>query len=192
MSTSDKSDQEALERAYEYLSKGNYADALSSFDLLARRGSLQANVYLGWMHQKGFGTRVDLKTAEGSYRVAASSGFVLGQYYLANLLRLSGNLSEALEWYEKAAAQRHSSASYWASVMYREGDGTSPDKTKSEKYLAVAASLGHYFAERDLARNRLRSAKTIVEVFQGLLAYIRAVIRGSIAAIRNPDETQLR
>ena len=190
--TSDKPEYQALERAHECLSRGDYADALRSFAALARQGVPQANVYFGWMYQKGLGIKVDLEMAEKCYRPAASTGLVLGQYYLASLLRLKGSLSEALEWYEKAAAQQHSSANYWASVMYREGDGTKPDKTKSERYLMTAASLGHCFAERDLARDSLRSAKTIIESLRALFSYVRAVIRGSIAAVRNPDDMQLR
>ena len=184
------SDQ-ALDRAHQLLTDGNYADALSSFESLAHEGVAQANVYLGWMHQKGLGTNVDLGRAEKCYKTAASNGLVLGQYYLATLLRLKGKLTEALQWYEKAAAQRHPSANYWASLMYREGEGTAPDGAKSEIYLKNAISLGHHFAERDLELARLRYAKNPIVMLRAAVAYIRAVVRGSVAAVRDPDEMRL-
>jgi TPR repeat protein len=190
--TSGKGDQIArLSEALELQAKGRFGEAADLMKLLADEGLSRANVHLGWMHQSGLGKPVDLVLAEKYYSRGAAAGDVVAEYYLASLLRLKGELERALEWYEKASQHGHSSASYWAYVLYSDRGSAEADRAKAKHYLEAAARNGHYFAQRDLAREGLRSAKGPLLACKYLGAYISAVARGAVAALRSAEQPGL-
>ena len=59
----------------------------------------------------------------------------------------SGNHSEAVEWYRKAAAQGHAAAQYNLGVCYSEGWGVEEDKSEAVEWHRKAADQGHAAAQ---------------------------------------------
>ena len=180
-----------LESALELQAQGKLKESADMLTLLVDAGLARANVYLGWMHQAGLGTRVDLVLAEKFYRAGASANEVVAKYYLASLLRINGDLVGALKWYESASENGHPSAPYWAYLLHSDRESPTFDQGKAMFYLEIAAARGHYFAQRDLARERLRSTKSPLLACKYIGAYVSAIVRGAFAAIRNAERPNL-
>ena len=58
------------------------------------------------------------------------------------------DFSNALIWFEKAAAQGHADAQYFCGMMYSEGKGTAADQAKALMWLEKAAEQDHVSAQQ--------------------------------------------
>ena len=78
---------------------------------------------------------------------------------MADLLRKMGRNSEAIRCYEVAARRGSASACNWLHVMYRNGLGAPSDLIKSRAFLEKSSSLGHLYANRDIAKSGIRGER---------------------------------
>ena len=88
-------------------------------------------------------------------RDLAERGSIQSQYKLALRYHtgdgVEQNLTEAIEWYKKAAARGHAEAQYTLAVRYYEGDGVEKNSWKAFKWYKLAAWQGHIEAQYSLA-----------------------------------------
>lgn len=145
-----------LRAAYAQVQSKDYVDAFAKLQTMAAQGSDLAHFYLGQMHEKGFGTKVDMDRAIEHYKVAGKSGSKTACYYLARLLWRLSRFDEARHWFQTGADRGNVSSLYWLSTMYEEGTGIIPNTTLAEQYRLKAAEAGHLFAQRDLLFRALR------------------------------------
>jgi len=181
---------ETLDHALKLQAEGRFDEAAALMRQVVDGGLARGHVHLGWMHQMGLGTPIDLSLAEKHYSTAAQVGDVQAEYYLASLLRSRGDSEGALHWYETASEHGHASAAYWAYVLHSDR-GADASQKRARHYLEAAAERGHYFAQRDLARDGLRSTKSPLLMCKYLVAYVSAVARGTVAALRNAEQPSL-
>jgi TPR repeat protein len=178
--------------AYELLDAGKYDEAARRFGELAAAGDASANLHLGWMAQKGLGSQADLAKAEQLYLRAHAQGASDAAYYLGTLYRSMNRARDALRYLEEAASKGHPSATYWAYVMYQDGEGISRDEDRAARLLQRAAELGHIFARRDLAKRMILGKLGIGKIPSGLYSFIANVFQSARLASSNPEDVRLR
>ena len=77
--------------------------AIEWFELATKQGETNAEVSLGYMHQKGIAVKPDAQEAERWFKAAANHGNQLGQLLLAELCLTQQRTGEAYEWAKVAA-----------------------------------------------------------------------------------------
>jgi TPR repeat protein len=75
-----------FDQAYADFKLGNYATALSEFEILAEAGNVAAQYNLGFMRAKGLGGPVDLVAAYVWFTLVAKAGQERGQRSLNELI----------------------------------------------------------------------------------------------------------
>ena len=96
-------------RGGEYVAydRANYSTALGVWVAQANTGDLQAQNYVGEIHEKGLGVAPNYEEAARWYRAAADKGHARAQSNLGFLfekgLGVKKDLAEAQKWYRKAA-----------------------------------------------------------------------------------------
>lgn len=114
----------------------------------------------------------------------------LGDYYYGNNKKFV-NMSTAIKWYEKAAAQNHSSAIFSLGYIYELGKGVPVDKEKGESYFLRLGSKQH-MSEIILAhlyetgRGREKNLDYALELYKKLPADIAA---GDVARVERKITT---
>lgn len=98
-----------LERGIRAYRNGDYAVALEHWEPLARAGSVDAQIYLGWLYSRGLGVEKNFATSARWYRLAAEQGDANAQYELGLLYELgqgvTADYAEAEHWYGRAIDQ---------------------------------------------------------------------------------------
>lgn len=156
MKTKSNGADPGSEAVYSLLREEKYESAFALANAQVLRGDESAVMYLGWMRERGAGCPRDENLAEKYYRQAAEAGSATAQFYLGRLLlRLSGD-TEARNWFVKAAEQRYSPALYRLALLTRRDSKGRTEE--ADNYLQQAASLGHYFARRDVLRQLIKSS----------------------------------
>ena len=178
--------------AHADMAAGRYESARVAFEDLASRGEMQALLYLGWMHERGLGGKVDESRAASYYQALCDTGDPVGCYHAASLKFRRRDVSGALELYSRAAVAGHPSAAYWASAILSGEGGYSRDPERATYFLTKAASLGHVFACRDLAKQRLQVAGSVRGKALALLEYCWAVLKGFSILAKNMDDPRVR
>lgn len=178
--------------AHRALSAGKYDVALREYQLLAERGSSNAWISLGWMHQHAAGTPKDLAMAEDCFRKAASLGDVTGVFHLARLFKEGGKHEAAFANFLSAAVREHLPSTYWTGSCYLLGEGVQRDYMKAELYLKRAADQGHIFARRDLNLARLRGKFGKQNSASAIKGWISALLAAPKVAKTNPDSELLQ
>jgi len=89
---------------------------------------------------------------KGGELLEGASGFgsAQGQFWFAKALAGAGHVRSAIHWYEEAAASGFSVAYYRPGCSYE--FGVEIDLGKAFRYDEKGASLGHFFAKRNLSR----------------------------------------
>jgi TPR repeat protein len=87
---------------------------------------------------------------------AAAAGSLLDEYYLARAYDkgwcgVTADPSSALQWYLRAAGQRHMLAQYALGEMFFTGNGGEPDYPQAKKWFLAAAEQGHGLSQLRLA-----------------------------------------
>ena len=89
-------------------------------------------------------------------RELAEDGNVTAQFNLALMYHyatgVEKDLSQAADWYAKAAGQDHVDAQYYLASAYRDGLGLSADPRQAAEWFERAAMRGHAGAEYSLGR----------------------------------------
>jgi SEL1 protein len=121
-----------------------------------KEGDSIAKVYLGYMHQHGYGVTQDNRTALQYYRDAARAG---NGYALAQLGRMylhgwtvTASTSAALKYFTKAQEAQHPEGQLQLGLMYLNGIGVVRDYTKAQLMFSRAAQQGHLVALYNLAQ----------------------------------------
>ncbi|EIJ34419.1 SEL1-like repeat protein [Thiothrix nivea] len=126
----------------------DYAQALEWFHKAVAQGDGRAQLALGWMYAEGKGVAKDVEQAQQCYAEAAAKGFIspgqpappqpacqtdygyesfsLGEAYFYGD-GVQQDYTQALHWFEQAAAQGCSEAMDKLAEMYREGQGVGQD-----------------------------------------------------------------
>lgn len=112
--------------------------------LLARRGTVEAQLHVANLYYKGFGTEQDHKKAAYWYEKAARQGNAVAQYTYAVLLNngekdLSRDYKKSAYWYEKSAEQGYAPAQLNLGAMYALGTGVKKDIAKAYAWTYLAA-----------------------------------------------------
>ena len=98
----------------------------------------------------------------------------------------------ALKLYLRASDMDHPSAAYWAAAIYEGEGGYLPEPVRARAQLALAASRGHAFALRDLAKQELRDNTTPWGKGVAAVRYVMAVLRGFVLLARDADDPRVR
>lgn len=130
-------------RAY---NAGDYAKALTLYELAAQRGSTRGQVNCHKMYSKGLATPVDLPKALMWLEKAAEAGHIEAQFNCGviynNGAGTAVDKARAIMWHEKAAEQGHTMAQFYCASMYDSGAGTAVDKAKALMWYEKAAQRG--------------------------------------------------
>jgi len=109
-----KSEEETWnQQAKVFVAKGgkeNYAQAFALLKKSADNGNVNGMCSLGYMYEKGLGTKKDGTAAVKFYTLSANQNYAPAQYNLGLMYEygqggLKKNKNEAAKWYEKAAKQ---------------------------------------------------------------------------------------
>lgn len=73
----------------------------------------------------------------------ATNGEPEAQYQLAETLYNKGELSQAIDWYTKAAKQNCSEAQYWLAVYYCNNENSEKAKCWAEKAIGNGHAIGN-------------------------------------------------
>lgn len=111
--------------------KGDYAQAVKIWRLLAAQGNAEAQTWLGVMYHQGLGVTQDYQEAAKWFRLAAEQGDVGAQFSLGEMYYdgkgVTQDLQKSLKWWRLAAAQ---------------GNEFAKEVLKKPEMIAVAQSLG--------------------------------------------------
>jgi TPR repeat protein len=174
--------------AFAALEREDYALARQLLESLVASGNQEGEIHLGWLCELGLGGPSDLAQAQRLYEAVLTRDSALGSYHLGVLLMKHGDRRKALELLEHAARMANPSAAYWAHVMYLE----SGDVESSRRMLDSAAQLGHAFAQRDIAREQMRSARSIASWLSAALRHWRSKARIASLGIRDFNDPRVR
>ena len=113
-----------------------------------------AHVLIGKAYQDGLQAPQNYAEAARRYRLAASRGLALGQYYLG-LLYLSGlgvtqSNTEAVAWFHRASEQGDTDAQVMLGTLYYNGRGVTRDYRKARHWFRRAAAQGKAHAQYSL------------------------------------------
>jgi TPR repeat protein len=181
-----------LLNAYADMNAGRYAEAKEALERLLKDGERRAALYLGWMYERGLGVPVNENHAANHFEMLARENDPEGSYYAASLRLKRGDAAGALAGFVLAAEAGNASAAYWASAIYGGEKGFPVDAAKAAAYLTKAASLGHVFAQRDLAKQRLRESKSMPAKTEAMLSYIGAKLKGLAMIAKNTHDPRVR
>lgn len=146
-------------------------DVRGGLDLLnpaAERGSTPAQVYLGWICERGLDGVVDVAGAREWYERAARAGDYVAEFYLGVLLLRVWNDAQGIEWLRHAASRGYAPAYYRLARLYESGVAVPRSEVHALENLRMAASRGHPFAQRAMA---IRGLKW----HEGVAGFVRAL-----------------
>lgn len=146
---------EQLAEAARLYDEKRYEDALAQYALLAEQGDEFAARWAGWIIYKGLCARNDPQEAIRYYLLAAESGSTVAWFDLASMYARAGEYQNAIEWYEKSAAEGYLPALYRLGWCYKSGKGVDRNEEKALVYFEEAAQKGHIFAKSQLMRRRI-------------------------------------
>ena len=181
-------DSNELKRAYAAMEKHEYELAREALERAIENGAQEGSLHLGWLCEQGLGGPADVARAMHLYEIGRDHDRRLGSYYLGSLLMKNGQGEKARQLLEESANLGHPSAAYWAYVMNSEAT----TKQRARQFLAQAAQLGHTFAQRDLARLKMREAPSVGRWVAALWAYWAAKARGVSFAVRDIHDPRVR
>lgn len=165
------SDYDRARRAYE---AGDYAQALTRFDALARAGDVQAQYDLAQMYFQGIGTAKN--PLEGWHWLfsAAGAGNVAAMVQLGALFE-SGvgaerDYASAAQWYLRAARRGDPVGRFNLALMYLKGIGVPRDEVTALAWFRLSYKAGSAAGrdradelERTLSRAERERAQALVE-----------------------------
>jgi uncharacterized protein len=129
----------------EAFNKDLYAAAIKECSPLAKAGSPEAQLNVGFMHRRGKeGVPQDFKEAARWLKLAAEQGHAYAQDNLGGMYSLGQGVpqdyKEAVRWYRLAAEQGHAYSQQSLGGAYDIGQGVPQDYAQAHKWLNLAAS----------------------------------------------------
>lgn len=115
---------------------------------------------LGYMYEKGRGTRVDYKEAAKWYEKAAEKKYVKALNNLAHMYQkgtgVEKDYTKAMEYLLKASKLKDSTAQFNLAIMYQTGKGVEKDMKKAKYWYKKSMKNGNKTAERMYMRIKSR------------------------------------
>ena len=153
-----------------------YRDAIT-------KGSVDAQVALGYMQLNGEIGEPDGNAALERFRAAAASGSAAAQTALG-YAHLTGrgvaqDYPTSRQWYERAAEQQHPAALLGLGHLYENGLGVPTNRAKARDLYALAAQLGDVSAQLRSAALVLNDGATSTNVRAALEWYLSAAEQGA-------------
>ena len=186
-----ESDRVACNAVIDLINRRRPDEAFQKCRGLAEAGLTCAQVRLGWMYHSATGTLKDWLEAERWYRKAIAAGSPESEFYLATLFSARFEPESALEWFEKSAGHGYTPAIYHLGRMYLYGAGVALDEEKAYRYFKEAASAGHLFARRNIARRMASGRRGIGQIPHGILLLIGTGWSVIKVAWKSPDSEHL-
>jgi len=184
---------EELKRASALFEEDRYEEAFEKYRGLAEKGTVTAQLLLGWLYQVGKGVQQNVAEAKKWYEKAAITQSPQAQFYLGNLFRTMGEYNQVLDWLERSAAQGYSPAIYLLGQLYYMGEGVDLDKQKASEYFKRAAEKGHLFAQRNIAYDMIKGRHGMARIPLGVLLMVRGLWQVIRVTFTDPDsDTILR
>lgn len=128
------------------------AAAIRSLETLWADGFSVAAHMLGKVWRDGSCGVVNGQAAEYWFRCAASAGLDYSQYTLGKLLQAQGRITEAVAWYQQAAAHNNQFARFRLGKLYLLGDGVPKNIPAALGHLTNSAEQGNPFAQYTLGK----------------------------------------
>ena len=160
--------------------------------VVAEKGSVIAQLFLGWMYHAGKGVQENLEEAEKWDAKAANSQSARAQFYLGTLYRAKGEYKQAFEWLERSASQQYSPALYFLGQLYYVGEEVEVNREKAFEYFGQAAEKGHLFAQGNIAYEMIKGRHGITRIPIGFLLLVRVLCRGIKVTVKDPDSDMIR
>ena len=161
------------QKAQDAFHRGNYAEAVKGFKLLAEKGDPRGEYGLAIMYDLGEGVPQSSKKAFEYYRAAAEQGFADAQNNLGVMYDqgegVKNNYKEALKWYKLAAENGNRDAPNNIGVLYMTGLGAPRDFVMAHKWFTVAgardveAKSNKKFVEKRLTAEQIEESKQFAE-----------------------------
>ncbi|MCC5792327.1 MAG: sel1 repeat family protein [Legionellaceae bacterium] len=133
-----------------------YAKAMSSYQLAAKRNHPLGQYNLGLLYEEGKGMPVDMSKAREWYSLAASQqqAQAMTRLGMMDFYGRGGEQNEAaaLDWFNKAAAAGDRTAAYQLGLLAETGIARKLDMGDAVQYYEQAAKLGDVKASLALAR----------------------------------------
>ena len=155
---------DAFERAAAAHQRGDYAEALDGYRVLAEKGHIDAQLNLGFMYDNSQGVPHYIAAAKW-YRKAAEQGMPIAQTRLGDMYRDGRGVpqddAEAVKWFRRSAEQGQADAQNNLGSMYGIGQGVSQDYVRAHMWYSLAAAQGHDMARmnRDITAKKMTPAQ---------------------------------
>lgn len=133
---------------------GRYADALSGFEALAKKGDARGDNGLGVLYSRGLGVSRDPKRAFHLFSLAAAKGLRAAENNLGKMYRAGTGVQQddtkALLWFKRAADQGDADAQNNLGTMYANGIGVRRDYEEALRWFRSAAEQGDANAQANV------------------------------------------
>jgi hypothetical protein len=147
------------------------------------KGSVDAQVALGYMQLNGELGETDGNAALERFRAAAASGSTAAQTALGYAHLTGRGVAQdyriSRQWYERAAEQQHPAALLGLGHLYENGLGVPTDHAKARELYVHAAQLGDISAQLRSAALVLNDGDTPANVRAALEWYLSAAEQGA-------------
>mgnify|MGYP001981480624 FL=1 len=163
----------SYQKAQDAFQRGDYAEVVKGFKLLAEQGDPRGQYGLAIMYDLGEGVLQSSKKALEYYRAAAEQGFADAQNNLGVMYDqgegVENNYKEALKWYQLAAENGNRDAPNNIGVLYMTGLGIPRDFVMAHKWFTVAgardieAKRNKKFVEKRLTNEQIEESKQFAE-----------------------------
>lgn len=181
-----------LKVAEQLLNDEKYEEAYTAYSSLAELGLLDAQIMMGWMKEYGRGTSHDFRGALDWYQKAASMGSPTAQFHVGRILMQTGDPSEALRWFEKAANSEYMPAVYRLAWAFESGTGTPVDKDHACTLFNQSASKGHLPSQMVLAKKVLRGSQGNFMRLWGAYNVLKTYMKTVLVAWKNMRDDRVR
>lgn len=179
-------DSDEIERLRSLLRSSRDREARPLCEKLVEQGHPELAVHLGWMYETGRECVRDPDLARKYYQLSASSGDVMGQYYLGRFLLRSNEVKEGIRWLELSASEKYAPSLYRMGLLYRQGRFVPRDPQRARALLEAAASRGHFFARREIISSALRFHEGILPALMSVPRLVKLMLDALSVARRNP------
>ncbi len=157
------------------------AEAVNWFRKAAIHGFTDAQVNLGWAHERGEGVPKSYEQAKSWYEKAAAAGNSYGMNGLGRLYQngwgVKQDAKEAMSWYRKAADKGLALAQYNLACLLLSGPVKRDDK-EAAAWLTRAADQGHADAQYKLGQHYLTGQGVPRDRGKAIERYLAAAKQG--------------
>lgn len=171
------------ERAFERL-ESDPDGAFATLNRLAKDGSPNSMLYLGWAYQNGLGTPADSEIAANWFQRAYDFGVQEAADYLGHSLYYDGyqclgtkptNYIDAFDHFSKAVKLGYAPAMLKLAEFYAKGLGVTKQPKEARHLYEKAAERGNLWGRRELAKQYIRGRYGLTRIWQGVQMYIDAI-----------------